>query len=234
LTLKQSLFSNIHTIGNAAGADVVINVTGETTRPTVSSANVTNARGGQSFTTTFSEPVDVATISPLQVIDTSAGNAVVAGTWSTTGNNAVFTASSLWRTGHTYSVTFPTTVADLAGNTLQTATTRTLVTETTAPTAPLSATTSNGALVLTFDEALDPASVRATTFGAIAAAGTIRVTTVAGADVAACVHAEGRVVTIDHLDAAAGTALKLVVTTGVTDEAGNAIASNSTIDATRP
>jgi hypothetical protein len=235
LTLRQRFFANIYLQQVSATApDVVINVTGETTRPAVTSNNVTNARGGQAFTTTFDEPIDLATISALSVTDTSPGGTAVAGTWSTSGNDAVFTPSSFWRTGRTYSVTFPTTVADLAGNQLQTATTRTLVTETTAPVAPVAATTTDGALVLTFDEALDPASVRPTTFGAIAAAGTIRVTTTGGADVAACVHAEGRVVTIDHIDAPADTALQIVVTTGVTDEAGNAIASNSTISATRP
>jgi methionine-rich copper-binding protein CopC len=249
LTLKQKFFSNIHTIADDAAADVVVNVTGETTRPTVQSANVTNATGGQAFVVTFSEAIDLATlldtsagatVDPVPVVDTNNGNAVVPGTWTTSGNTAVFTPTTFWRTGRTYSVTFPTTVADLAGNTLDPASnaaarTRTLTTETTPPTPPATVTTGGGRLQLTFSEALDPASVRPTTFGgASPTLGTILVQTTNGTNVAACVDVAGAVVTIDSIDAAAGTALQIVITTGVTDQAGNAIAAPVTLTATAP
>ncbi len=107
-------------------------------------------------------------------------------------------------------------------------------TETTPPTTPNTATVEGDALVLTFDERLDPASVQPTTFGAIAAAGTVLVQTAAGETVEACVGVDGARIVVSHIDAAPGTTLQLIVTTSVTDEAGNAVAAQVTVPATAP
>jgi hypothetical protein len=232
LTLSQRFFSNIHTIGpTGTGTDpFTLTYDVETVRPTVSSTDVTNARGHQPWTIRFSEPVALASLQNVVVVD---GAVDVPGAWTTVGADAVFTPAGFWRTGRTYSVTFPTTVTDLAGNALATATTRTLRTETTAPVVPTQATVSGDELLLTFDEPLDPGSVRATTFGPLGVAGTIRVTDAAGDPVIACVHVDGAVVTLGHLGAAPGTALSITVTSGVTDSAGNA-AAERTITANRP
>ena len=233
LTLKQRFFANIYLQQNSATApDVVINVTGETTRPTLQPGNVTNVAGNATLVATFSEPINVATLAAATVND---GTGAVTGTFSTTGNTVVFTPAALWRTGLTYTATFPTTVADLAGNTLAAAATMTLQTETVAPVAPATVTTLGDTLVLTFNEALNPASVTPTTFGAIAAAGTVLVRAAGtAATIEACISVRGNTIVIDHIGAAAGTALEVVVTAGVTDAAGNPVARDTTLSATAP
>lgn len=233
LTLKQRFFANIYLQqADAAAPDVVINVTGETTRPTRVSGNQTNVAGSATLVTTFSEPIDPATLALATVRD---GTNAVAGTFTTVGNTVVFTPTAFWRSGLTYTVTYPTTVADLAGNTLAATATATLTTETVAPIAPAAVTTVGSTLVLSFNEALDPASVRPTTFGAIAAAGTVLVRdTATGLTVAACIDAAGNTIVIDDIDAAPGTALEVLITTAVTDEAGNPLATQATLTATAP
>jgi hypothetical protein len=233
LTLKQRFFANIYLQqADAASPDVVITVTGETTRPTRVSANQSNVAGSSTLVTTFSEPIAPATLAQATV---SEGGNAVAGTFTTVGNTVVFKPTALWRTGLTYTVRYPTTVADLAGNTLATEATATLSTETVAPVAPATVTIVGSTLVLTFNEALDPASVRPTTFGDIAAAGTVLVRDVAtGLIVEACIDTVGTTIVIDDIDAAAGAALEVVITTGVTDEAGNAVATSRTLSTTAP
>jgi len=235
LTLRQSLFANIHTIANTGAADVVINVTGETTAPTVLSSNIADAAGGDDFVAIFSEPIDPVTVSAatVTVIDVTNGNLAVDGAFTVDGATVRFTPATFWRTGRVYSVVFGAEVRDLAGNALVPVA-RTLQTETTPPSAPNTATVEDDALVLSFDERLDPASVQPTTFGAIAAAGTVLVQTAAGETVAACVGVDGARIVVSHIDAAPGTALQLIVTTSVTDEAGNAVAAQETISATAP
>lgn len=232
LTLRQRFFSNIHTISNDAAADVVINVTGEAVRPTRVSGNVSNSAGGAPLVVTFSEPIDLPTLSAATVSD---GTGAVPGAFTTSGNTVVFTPATFWRTGLTYTATFPTSVADLAGNTLAAQQTVTLTTETTAPVAPTTATTVGDSLVLTFNEALDPVSVVPSTFGAGGSAGTVLVREAGnGTSVDACVTAIGATIVVDHIAVAAGTALEIVVTTEVKDEAGNAVAADRVIAATAP
>lgn len=232
LTLKQRFFSNIHTISADAGDDVIINVTGETTRPTLVSGNVENAAGDAPLVVTFSEPIDLATV--IAGATVSDGTAAVTGTFTAVGNTVVFTPNARWRTGLTYTATFPTTVADLAGNTLAANAVVTLTTETTAPVPPATVTVVGETLVLTFNEALDPASVVPTTFGVGGAAGTVLVRDGAGATVEACVTAVGTQIVIDHIGAPTGTAIEVVVTTSVTDAAGNPVATEAVLTATAP
>jgi hypothetical protein len=233
LTLRQRFFANIYLQqASETAPDVVVNVTGETTRPTRVSGNVTNSAGGAPLVVTFSEPIDLPTLSAATVSD---GTAAVPGAFTTSGNTVVFAPATFWRTGLTYTATFPTSVADLAGNTLAAQQTVTLTTETTAPVAPTTATTVGDSLVLTFNEALDPASVVPTTFGTGGTAGTVLVREAGNATtVEACVTAIGATIVVDHIGVAAGTALEIVVTTAVRDQAGNAVATERVIAATAP
>ncbi len=244
LTLKQSKFANIHTISNS-GADVVLNFTGETTLPTLVSTNVdanpVNVGGGQALTATFSEKLDPATVSSTTVTltdvvlaTTIAGTAtaVVVGTASV----VTFTPAALLDAGRQYRLTLVGGAAglrDLAGNALAASQTRTFTVEVTPPTVTTTAAEVGGTIRVTFSEAVDPASVVETTFaGGVALPGTITVRDSAGVDVVACIDVVGNALVIRPAGVAAGTVLTVVVTTGVTDLAGNALAANNTATVT--
>ncbi|MDP2339876.1 MAG: Ig-like domain-containing protein [Deltaproteobacteria bacterium] len=235
VTLAQSQFSNIHTIGDDAAANIVINVTGETTAPTLATTNVdgnpTNVGGGVALAATFSEAIDGASVSATNVTLTDVAAATaVPGSVVVTGGVVTFTPAVLLDTGRQYALLVgggATGLADLAGNRLAANQTRTFTIETGSPTVTSSTALAGGALRITFSEAIDAGSVSETTFGAVPVAGTITVKDAGGNDVIACSDVTGGVVTITPFGVAPGTALTVTVSTAVADLAGNTLAADS-------
>ncbi len=140
----------------------------------------------------FSEPIDTATVIDNSFIVNDGG--VVAGTIAFSADNtaATFTSAAFLDNGVTYTATLTTAVMDLAGNALADNVVWTFTTaadNTADMTAPSVVSTSpdnnaspvavNTAIMATFSEAIDPASVDNASFSVVnggAVAGTISVT----------------------------------------------------------
>jgi len=185
----------------------------------------------QSVAATFSKTMNCATIySPAKTFTlTGPGGVVIAGTVSCTGNGAIFTPSSLLAANTLYTATITNGATDLqgvplAGNTVWNFRTGSA---TTVPSV-ISANPANGAtgvptnqmLVATFSEAMNPATIGATTFtltgpGATAVAGTV----------AYAVSGSAAVFT-PTAALAANTLFTATITTGAQDLAGNPLASS--------
>ncbi|WP_199582837.1 DUF4082 domain-containing protein [Blastococcus sp. TF02-9] len=208
--------------GNAAAAPYTWSfTTADTVRPTVTSvspaAGATGVAATAPVTVSFSEPVRATSGSVVL----TAGTTPVAGTVAASGDRAVtFTPSAALASGTAHTLTV-TGVTDLAGNALATPFTSTFTTADTVRPTVTSVTPAAGAtdvapsspVTVTFSE-----PIRATSGSVVLKAGTA---TVAGTLAAA----GDRAVTFTPSAALAfGTAHTMTVT-GVTDLAGNALAS---------
>lgn len=214
-------------IGNNNGSN------SDTTAPTVSSTTPPNAATGvainRKISATFSEKMDLATISTTTFI-LKQGTTAVAGTVNYSGIIATFTPASNLAINTTYEATILTGAKDLAGNALAVAKTWRFTTGASADsTAPTVSSTSpadldtgvalNSNVTATFSEGMDPATITATTFTLMQ--GT---TAVAGA-----VTYAGSVATFTPAsNLSASTTYTATITTGVNDLAGNALAANKT------
>ena len=190
----------------------------------------------QIITATFSKAMAASTITTppqftLQVTSTSAPVSGVV-TYAAVGNTATFTPSAPGLAASTeYTATIKTGVTDLAGNHLVSNYVWTFTAgsalDTTPPTVkstnPASSATGvciNGAINATFSKAMDPATINTATF---------TVTGPASAPVIGAVSLDvtGTIATFTPaLNLAASTPYTATITTGVTDLAGNALASD--------
>jgi len=205
----------------------------DNTQPTIISVNpVSNSVSvavNSIVTATFSEAMNSATITSA-TFGLKQGNTSVTGTVTYSGNVATFTPSTSLANGIPYTATVTTGVKDEAGNALGvnytwSFTTAALV-DVTPPkvlsVTPVSNATSvavNSKVTVTFDEAMNSSTITSATFGL--KQGT---TTISGT-----VTYSGNVVTFTPSAAMTGGAVyTATVTTGVKDEAGNALAASYT------
>ena len=225
--------------GNALASDFVwsfITVPAPTP-PTVISAVPANGATGvpinQALTATFSEAMNPATINGATFTLTGPGGVAVAGavTYVAAGSVATFTPAANLASSTVYTATVTTGATDLAGNALANNFIWTFTTaaapDTTPPTVistiPANAATNvafNQAVSITFSEAMNPATISSTTFtlagpGGTAVAGLVSYATIGNA-----------ATFTPAADLAPSTLFTATMTTGATDLAGNALATN--------
>jgi hypothetical protein len=210
--------------------------TPDTTAPTVISTNPANAATGvpvsQKITATFSEAMDSSTITTT-TFTLAQGTTPISGavTYAAAGTTATFTPSSNLAANATYTATITTGVRDLAGNALASNFVWSFTTgsalDTTPPTVvstdPANNATGvciNKAINATFSEAMDPATINTATFTVAGPASAPVTGTVAynnASNIATFTPAS---------NLATNTPYTATITTGATDLAGNALASD--------
>ncbi len=221
--------------GNALTADYVwsftTGATADNTAPLVSSTNPLDSGVGVSINgnmaVTFGEALDPTTCTTT-TFTVMQGTTPVSGTVACVGSVATFNPTSDLIPNTTYTATITTEATDLADNALAGDYVWSFTTGATADnTAPLVSSTNpldsgvgvsiNGNMAVTFDEALDPATITTATFtlnqGATPVSGTVT--------------SVGSVATFNPTsDLAASTVYTATITTGATDLAGNALAAD--------
>ncbi len=211
----------------------------DTLAPTVSStvptANATGVARNTLVAASFSEPMDPLTITSATILLTCPAGTPVAGTvgYAVNGNVATFTPASPLPNDTTCRATITTGVKDLAGNALARPYVWTFTTgpapDTNAPTVisvhPADGATGvpiNTLVTAFFSEPMNPLTITTSTIRLACPAGTPVVGTVGYA-------VNGRVATFDPTGSLpSGTTCTATITTGVTDVAGNALASTFT------
>lgn len=222
--------------------------TTDVTRPTVIStipaAGSTHSTRGSTTTVTFSEPMDPASITPATFhIRITATGEILPGTvtYNATTRTAEFRPTNLLPNATSLTTVVTTGVKDLAGNTLaanftSTWSTRDEVGPTVTATSPTNGATgvpANSEVTITFNEAVDPATVNSTNI-------VLRVTS-SGAVVPAAItyNATTRTVTLKPGAALAQSTGYTVTVSGIRDPAGNQMTapfqfSFTTADVTAP
>src|SRR6185369_6076866 len=223
--------------GCSGGDDPVVGTGGggapDITAPTVSSTipadTATGVAINQNLTVTFSEAMDPATISAT-TFTVMQGATPVPGVVTYVGTVATFNPTTDLAANTVVTATITTDAKDLAGNALAANKTWSFTTgataDTTAPTvsSTIPADTATGVainqnLTVTFSEAMDPATISATTFTVMQGA-----TPVPGV-----VTYVGTMATFNPTtDLAANTVVTATITTDAKDLAGNALAANKT------
>jgi hypothetical protein len=204
------------------------------TQPTVLSTSPLNGATGvllnQAIGATFSAAMNCSTLyAPATTFKVAGpGGTGVAGSVSCTGNGAIFTPVNLLATNTLYTATITTGAMDAQGDPLASNVVWSFITgaATTAPTVistnPVKGATgvpTNQVLAATFGEAMNPATISATTFTLKAGS-----TAVTGAVTYAV---SGSVALFTPTSAlAANTLYTATITPGAQDLAGNALASN--------
>ncbi len=204
------------------------------TAPTISSTNHANAATdvdtNASITATFSEEMDPATITPATFTVTEPGLTPVTGTVTYAGTTAIFTLESNLAPNTTYTATITTGVKDPAGNALASAHAWSFTTGATADTTAPTVSSTNpentatgvaigGNIAATFSEAMNPLTVTTATF-------TLKQGTT---PVPGTVVFVGTTATFNPTsNLAVSTPYTAEITTGVTDLAGNALATTKT------
>src|SRR5665213_2679452 len=203
------------------------------TRPTVIATIPLNGATGvpvnQILSATFSKALNCATVTGASFVVTGAGGTAVAGTVSCAGAVATFTPTALLTTNTLYTATLTTTITDSTADPLAANFSWTFRTVP-APTPPTVISTSpvngatavpiNQAITATFSEAMNAATINATTFtvktaGGVAVIGVVTYT------------AAGSVATFTPATSlAVSTVYSATITTGAMDLAGNALANN--------
>ena len=187
----------------------------------------------QALTATFSEAMNPATINAATFTLTGPGGVGVTGavTYVDAGSVATFTPAANLASSTVYTATITTGTTDLAGDALANNFIWTFTTaaapDTTPPTVistiPVNGATNvpfNQAISITFSEAMNPATISSTTFNLAGPGGTA----IAGLVTYATI---GNAATFTPTaDLVPGTVFTATVTTGATDLAGNALASN--------
>jgi Ice-binding-like/Bacterial Ig-like domain len=209
----------------------------DTTPPTVISTIPANAASNvpfnQAVSVTFSEAMNPATISSTTFTLEGPGGTTVAGlvTYATIGNAATFTPAADLAPSTLFTATVTTGATDLAGNALATNYVWTFTTgaapDTTPPTVvstiPVSVATGvpiNQSISATFSEAMDPLTITTATLQLTGPGGSLIAGTVAYDPI-------NFIATLTPSAPLTGnTAYTVTVTTGETDLAGNALASN--------
>ncbi|MEW6720866.1 MAG: Ig-like domain-containing protein [Thermodesulfobacteriota bacterium] len=201
----------------------------DTTAPSVVSvspaANAAGVSVNSALTANFSEAVNPLTVTGA-TFTLRNGSAPVAGSVSASGGAATFQPSAPLANGTTYTATLTIGIKDPAGNALASPYSWSFTTGAAADTTPpaVAGTSPAGnatnvpvgsAVTATFSEALDASTVTTATF-------TLKDNTAAA--VAGTVTVSGTTVTFAHSALAAGTRYTALLTTGIKDAAGNAMA----------
>lgn len=221
--------------GNTLAAEYSWNFTTaaepDTQKPTVATVapanNATAVPTNTKLSITFSEAMNATTVSS-STVTLKKGTSSVAGTVTYTGTIATFTPSAVLDASSVYTGTVTTGVKDVAGNALSanytwsftTAATADVTPPTVLTVVPASNATSVGTgtkATATFSEAMDAASINATTFtlkqGSTAVPGTVTYS--------------GSTATFTPSAALSGsTTYTATITTGAKDPSGNALAAN--------
>ncbi|HZL27128.1 MAG TPA: Ig-like domain-containing protein [Acidobacteriaceae bacterium] len=203
------------------------------TRPTVIATipgdGATGVPVNQVLSATFSKVLNCATLTPASFLVSGPGGTAVGGTVTCTGAVATFTPTVLLLTNTLYTATLTTVITDSTGDplasnhpwtfrTVPAATAPTVISTT--PAKGATAVPINQAITATFSEAMNPATINATTFtvktaGGVAVIGVVTYT------------AAGSVATFTPATSlAVNTVYSATITTGAMDLAGNALASN--------
>ena len=204
----------------------------DVTRPTVTlTSPVNNATAvplNQLITATFSEPMNLSTITSL-TFTVKQGLTSVLGAITYSGTTATFTPTSSLEAGKIYTATISTGVSDMAGNALATSYTFNFTTAVGADvslplvnlTDPLNNATgiaNNKVLSVSFSEPMDPLTINNSTFTLLKG-----VTTVSGT-----VAYSGTTATFTPTTSlVTGSNYTATITTGAKDIAGNALAANT-------
>src|SRR5665213_2411034 len=220
------------TNGYALAANYVWTFT-TATRPTVIVTIPANGATGvpvnQVLSATFSKALNCATVTAASFLVTGAGGTAVAGTVSCAGAVATFTPAAVLATNTLFTATLTTAITDstadpLAANyswsfrTVPAPTPPTVIS--TSPVNGATAVPINQAITATFSEAMNAATINATTFtvktaGGVAVIGVVTYT------------AAGSVATFTPATSLAlSTVYTATITTGAMDLAGNALANN--------
>ena len=217
----------------------------DTTAPTVSSSvpvdDATDVAITANVTVTFSEAIDIASVSSASFKLTERGSSeAIEGSYNASGSGVTLNPTSDLAPSTTYTLTLSTAITDLSGNRLASGATISFTTassgedpvndpatgsDTTAPdvtsTDPTDEATSVGPgtnILVTFTEAIDPASVTSDNVKLTEQGSSL--------EIQAVVSVSGEVMTIDpSADFAELTTYVVVLGTGLTDLAGNALAS---------
>jgi len=208
--------------------------TTDMTAPTVTSTNPASAATAvalnQKVAATFSKVMDSSTITTT-TFTLNQGTTTVLGTVSYAGTTATFTPTANLAASTLYTATITTGAKDLAGNalassfvwTFTTGTTTNISAPTVTLTVPADKATSvgtNQTINATFSTGMDPTTINTVTF-TLAGPGTTNVIGVVTYDAAS------NIATFTPASNLAANALfTATVTTGATDLAGNALASN--------
>jgi len=212
---------------NGSTTHLVLQVTPDTTAPTVLSTNPTSSSAtvtpAATLTATFSEAMDPATVTTVEFILKN-GATPVSGTVTYGGRTATFTPATFLTPSTVYTAMITMSVKDLAGNAMSSNYSWSFMTTapdvmppkvlSTSPADSASAVAINSVITATFSEAMDPATVTTAEFGlkngTTPVSGTV---TYSGA-------------TANFTPAAPltnGTLYTATITAGVKDSAGNAM-----------
>jgi hypothetical protein len=223
--LAGNALANNYVWSFTTGAAAVI------TPPTVSSTNPVNAATGvplnQKIAATFSEAMDASTIT-TSTFTLMQGTTPVSGFVSYSGTTAAFAPSSNLAPNTLYAVTITTGAKDLTGNALANnyvwSFTTGAATVVTAPTVsstnPVNAATGvplNQKIAATFSEAMDASTIQSSTFTLMQ--GTTPVSSFVS-------YSGTTAILTPASNMAPNTAYTVIITTGVKDLTGNALANN--------
>ena len=209
----------------------------DTTPPLVSSTNPANSASAvatnQSVVATFDKGMDSSTITPTNFFLTGPGLTPVPGavTYSTVGNTATFTPTTVLTASILYTATITTGVTDLSGNALANTYTWTfttgVTTDTTAPTVTSTVPALNAMLVgidasanATFSKPMNSSTLNTATFTLTGPGSTV-------VDGKVSYDVPDQIVTFTPLTALApSTTFTATITTAAQDLSGNALASS--------
>ena len=231
--MRLALVAAMAALGLSCGSGGGPTTSVDTTPPTVTATdpanNTTNVATNSTVTATFSEAIDPATVTTA-TFTLSGSSGAVTGVASASGGTATFTPTAVLAHNTTYTATVTTGVKDTAGNALAAAQNWAFTTapapDTTPPTVvttdPASDATNvatNSAVTATFSETIDPATVTTITFTLSGGSGVV----------AGLVNTNGASATFTPTDVLAySTLYTATLTTGITDVAGNPLATANT------
>jgi len=215
----------------SGGATTAIPPTVMATAPTAKNPAVTGVALNSKITATFSEAMDPATLAtPAATFTITGPGAVpVPGTVTYIGTTAIFKPASVLAASTTYTATITTGAKNLAGIALVSNFVWSFTTGTTADTTASMVTSTDPAnaaagvflnkkIAATFSEVMDPSTITTATY---------RVTGPGATPVAGSVTYVGTTATFTpSADLAPSTIYTATITTGASDLAGNALASN--------
>ncbi|MBA4284531.1 MAG: hypothetical protein C0434_03250 [Xanthomonadaceae bacterium] len=212
----------------------------DTTAPTLAltepAAAETNVAVNATISATFSEPINVATLTATSFVVTGPGGAAVPGSFAYSGNTATFTPAAPLAASTGYTVTITSAVTDLAGNALTSGVvsnpwtfTTGLAPDVTAPfvtlTYPPNDATSiciNSVVTVTFNENIDVRTLTSDNFFITGPDGQ-------RLDGSLSYNATSRIATFTQaVNFLANSVYTATVTSGITDRAGNPLVASAT------
>mgnify|MGYP000477524092 CR=1 FL=1 len=218
-------------VGNALASDFswTFATAQEITAPQVTTVSPANGSSdiavNTNITAGFSEPMDQSSINET-TFTVSQNGADVAGSINYSGTTATFNPTNNLGFGSLVTITITTGASDQAGNSMVSDFVWTFTTEqesvpptvtSTTPTDGMSDVSVAGDITATFSEAMDPGTINGTTFSV----------SQNGSPVAGSINYSGTAATFNPTsNLAFGASITATITTGMTDVAGNNLASN--------